>query len=67
MNLQGELVGINTAIATTTGAYAGYGFAVPSSIVQKVVIDLKQYGTVQRAVLGVQIADITSELAKEKA
>lgn len=66
VNLQGELVGINTAIATTTGAYAGYGFAVPSSIVQKVVVDLKQYGTVQRAVLGVQIADITSELAKEK-
>ena len=66
VNLQGELVGINTAIATPTGSYAGYGFAVPSSIVQKVVLDIKQFGTVQRAVLGVQIGDITSQLAKEK-
>jgi serine protease Do len=66
VNLQGELVGINTAIATPTGSYTGYGFAVPSSIVQKVVLDLKQFGAVQRAVLGVQIGDITNELAKEK-
>ena len=66
VNTQGELVGINTAIASQTGSYAGYSFAVPTSIVQKVVADLKQHGTVQRAVLGVQITDITNELAKEK-
>lgn len=66
VNTQGQLVGINTAIASQTGSYAGYSFAVPTSIVQKVVTDLKQYGAVQRAVLGVQIADITDELAKDK-
>ncbi len=66
VNTRGELVGINTAIASQTGSYAGYAFAVPTSIVQKVVADLKQYGTVQRAVLGVQIRDISAELAEEK-
>lgn len=66
VNTQGQLVGINTAIASQTGSYAGYSFAVPTSIVQKVVADLKQHGTVQRAVLGVQIADINDQLAKEK-
>ncbi|MBO7724080.1 MAG: Do family serine endopeptidase [Paludibacteraceae bacterium] len=65
VNTRGELVGINTAIASQTGSYAGYAFAVPTSIVQKVVADLKQYGTVQRAVLGVQIRDISAELAEE--
>ena len=66
VNTKGELVGINTAIASQTGTYAGYGFAVPSSIVQKVVTDLRQHGVVQRALLGVSIGDITTEIAKEK-
>jgi len=66
VNTKGELVGINTAIASQTGSYAGYGFAVPVSIVSKVVADLKQYGAVQRALLGVQIRDIDDDLAKEK-
>ncbi len=66
VNTEGELVGINTAIASQTGSYTGYGFAIPSGIVQKVVSDLRQYGIVQRAILGVQIRDINSELAKEK-
>jgi Do/DeqQ family serine protease len=66
VNTQGELVGINTAIASQTGSYSGYSFAVPTSIVSKVVADLKEYAVVQRAVLGIQITDITDELAKEK-
>jgi len=66
VNTKGELVGINTAIASQTGSYAGYGFAVPVSIVQKVVSDLRQYGIVQRAVLGVSMGDITDQLAKDK-
>ena len=66
VNLKGELVGINTAIASPTGAFAGYSFAVPSSIVQKVMDDLLQFGEVQRALLGVAISDVTDDLAKEK-
>ena len=66
VNTKGELVGINTAIASQTGSYAGYSFAIPVSIVSKVVADLKQFGEVQRAILGVSITDITDELAKEK-
>ena len=66
VNTRGELVGINTAIASQTGNYAGYSFAVPVSIVSKVVADLKQFGTVQRAMLGVSIKDINSDFAKEK-
>jgi len=66
VNTRGELVGINTAIASQTGSYAGYAFAVPVSIVQKVVADLRKYSVVQRAVLGIEIKDITSDLAKEK-
>lgn len=66
VNTRGELVGINTAIYSQTGNFAGYSFAVPSSIVSKVITDLKQYGAVQRAVLGVMIRDINAELAKEK-
>ncbi|WP_375579834.1 Do family serine endopeptidase [Marivirga tractuosa] len=58
VNLSGKLIGVNTAIATPTGSYAGYSFAVPSILVKKVVNDLKEYGAVQRAVLGVQIVDI---------
>ena len=66
VNTRGELVGINTAIASRTGSYSGYSFAVPTSIVQKVVSDIRQYGIVQRAILGVQMREITSELQKEK-
>ena len=66
VNTRGELVGINTAIASQTGSYAGYSFAVPVSIVSKVVSDIRQFGVVQRAVLGVEISDINDQLAKEK-
>ncbi len=66
VNTNGELVGINTAIASQTGSYAGYSFAIPVSIVGKVIADLKEFGVVQRAVLGVQIRNITDEFAKEK-
>ncbi len=63
VNTKGELVGINTAIASPTGVFAGYGFAVPVNIVKKVVADLLEYGTVQRAYLGAQVANINDELA----
>lgn len=65
VNTQGELVGINTAISTRSGTYEGYSFAVPSNLAEKVVADLKEYGTVQRAFLGVSISDITPRLASE--
>lgn len=65
INTKGELVGINTAIASRTGAFTGYSFAVPVSIVQKIVKDLMEYGTVQRAILGVIIQDVTAKLAAE--
>ncbi len=55
VDLQGRLIGINTAIATPTGTFAGYSFAVPVNIVRKVVKDLKEYGVVQRAYLGVEV------------
>jgi len=66
VNVRGELVGINTAIASPTGSYIGNSFAIPVSIVKKAVADLIEYGKVQRAILGVNIDDIDSELAKEK-
>ena len=53
VNARGELVGINAMLFSPTGAYSGYGFAIPTSIMTKVVTDLKQYGTVQRALLGI--------------
>ncbi len=65
VNLKGELVGINTAIASPTGAFAGYSFAVPASLVQKVVSDLAEYGTVQRALLGITIRDLDASLAEQ--
>jgi serine protease Do len=65
INTRGELVGINTAIASRTGAFTGYSFAVPASIVEKIVKDLMEFGTVQRAILGVTIQDVTAELAHE--
>ena len=66
VNLEGGLVGINTAIASPTGTFAGYGFAVPANIVSKVVQDLLEYGVVQRGVLGVMIRTIDGNFAKEK-
>jgi Do/DeqQ family serine protease len=66
VNLKGELIGINTAIASQTGSFAGYSFAVPVSIVRKVVDDLKEYGTVQRGFLGVSIRDVNAALAAEE-
>ncbi len=62
----GELIGINTAIASMTGTYSGYSFAIPSNIVTKVVDDLMNYGEVQRGLLGVFIEDVSAELNKEK-
>lgn len=58
VNTRGELVGINTAIYSQTGNFAGYAFAVPISIAGKIAADLKEYGTVQRALLGIQVANI---------
>jgi len=66
VNLRGGLIGINTAIASPTGAYAGYGFAVPSNIVSKVVEDLLKYGKVQRGYLGLMIRSVDGNLAREK-
>ncbi len=65
VSTRGELIGINTAIASTTGSYSGYSFAVPATIAQKVVQDLKQYGEVQRALLGVSITDVTPQIQKK--
>ncbi|MBP5663470.1 MAG: Do family serine endopeptidase [Bacteroidales bacterium] len=65
VNVQGELIGINTAIASGTGYYTGYSFAIPSNIARKVANDLKTYGLVQRAYLGVSIMDITPQKAEE--
>ena len=65
VNKEGELVGINTAIVSTTGSYTGYSFAVPSNIVKKVVSDLIDFGSVKRATLGVTMSMIDEETAKE--
>jgi serine protease Do len=66
VNVKGELIGINAAIYSPTGSYAGYGFAIPVSIMKKVMEDLKKYGTVQRALLGIKGGDNSADLAKEK-
>lgn len=65
VNALGELVGINTSIISLTGSYTGYSFAVPVNIVKKITDDFIQYGSVQRAMLGVSIAEITPDMAKE--
>lgn len=62
VNLNGELIGINTAIASRTGAYNGYGFAIPVNIVSKIIKDLKEFGEVQRAFTGMEVVDITSDI-----
>lgn len=66
VNTRGELIGINTAIASTTGSYAGYSFAVPVNIARKVVDDILEFGTVQRAFIGVSIRDLNGKMASEK-
>ncbi len=65
VNARGELVGINAVLSSPTGAYAGYGFAIPTSIMTKVVSDLKEFGTVQRAILGISGHDL-DERTKDK-
>lgn len=66
VNIKGELVGINAMIYSQTGSYSGYGFAIPTTIMNKVVADLKTYGTVQRAMLGVSGNDVSVHIDTEK-
>jgi Do/DeqQ family serine protease len=66
VNMNGELIGVNAAIASNTGSYAGYSFAIPVNIVKKVVDDLLNFGVVQRAYMGVTIREVDSKLVKEK-
>lgn len=65
VNTKGDLIGINTAIASPTGVFAGYSFAVPSNIVAKIVTDLREHGTVQRGYLGAIIRGIDGRYAQE--
>jgi Do/DeqQ family serine protease len=67
VNERGELVGINAMLYSQTGSYSGYGFAIPTSIMNKVVADLKEFGIVQRAILGVRGTDVTNYIDAEKA
>lgn len=66
VNTKGDLVGITSAILSPSGAYAGYSFSIPVTIVKKVVEDLKQYGEVQRAIIGVNITEVTQEDAEKQ-
>lgn len=66
VNTNGELIGINTAIASQTGSYSGYSFAIPVNIVKKIVADMVEFGAVQRAFIGVSIRDIDAQFAKDK-
>jgi serine protease Do len=66
VNTNGELIGINTAIVSSNGAYQGYSFAIPVTIVKKVVSDLIEFGTVQRAYIGVSISNIDAKFAEQK-
>jgi len=65
VNTRGELVGINTAIASKTGSYIGYSFAIPVNIVKKIIADIIEFGEVQRAYIGISIQDIDADKAKE--
>jgi len=65
VNTRGELIGINTMISSMTGSYVGYSFAVPSNITRKIIEDIRQYGNVQRGVLGVQGGELNASAAKE--
>ena len=62
VNTNGELIGINTAIQSKTGSFTGYGFAIPSNMVKKIIDDLKKYGEVKRAYIGIYIADINTQI-----
>ena len=65
VDLNGDLVGVNTAIASKTGSYVGYGFAIPSNIVAKTIDDLKNYGEVQRGFLGLDVVDIDGDMSEK--
>ena len=65
VNLEGDLVGVNTAIASKTGSYVGYGFAIPSNIVMKTIDDLREYGEVQRGFVGVDVVDIDGDIGEK--
>ncbi|OAD91259.1 serine protease [Aequorivita soesokkakensis] len=65
VNTRGELIGINTAITSETGSYVGYSFAVPSNNARKVIEDILEYGNVQRGILGIQVGNLNSDLAKK--
>ncbi len=66
VNAKGELVGINAMLYSQTGSYSGYGFAIPTSIMNKVVADLKKYGTVQRALLGIAGTEVSNYIEQQK-
>lgn len=66
VNTRGELIGINAMLYSQTGSFSGYGFAIPTSIMNKVVDDLKKYGTVQRAVIGIQGQDVKNYVDAQK-
>lgn len=66
VNVKGELIGINAMLYSQTGSYSGYGFAIPTTIMNKIVADLKTYGTVQRAVLGIEGADVNKYVDQQK-
>lgn len=66
VNLKGELIGINSAIATSTGQFAGYSFAIPVTLVQKVMDDLREFGQVQRGILGVIISNVSADVAEAR-
>lgn len=66
VNTRGELIGINAMLYSQTGSFSGYGFAIPTSIINKVVADLKQYGTVQRALIGIQGQDVKNYVDAKK-
>jgi len=65
VNLEGDLIGVNTAIASKTGSYVGYGFAIPSNIVMKTIDDLREYGEVQRGFVGVDVVDIDGDIGEK--
>ncbi|MFM7288043.1 MAG: S1C family serine protease, partial [Bacteroidota bacterium] len=65
VNTSGALIGINTAILSKTGSYNGYGFAIPSNIVRKIIGDLKEFGKVQRAFLGAEVVDLDEKICKQ--
>src|SRR5690554_1073715 len=66
VNSNGELIGINTMISSTTGSYVGYSFAVPSNMVRKIVTDIMEFGKVQQAILGVQGFELNSQISEEQ-